>query len=141
MARSFEYSVEANLENLKDFRKFVQQSGRALGIDEKTLGDLCLVVDEAVTNVVHYGYGGNGGPVDLEIGREVDAVVIAIRDRAEAFDASEVKTPQLDTPLAERAFGGMGVFLIRKLTDEAVFKPLPGGGNELRLVKRNVFMS
>jgi hypothetical protein len=30
----------------------------------------------------------------------------------------------------------MGVYLIRKLTDEADFRPLPGGGNELRLVKR-----
>jgi hypothetical protein len=30
----------------------------------------------------------------------------------------------------------MGLFLIKKLTDEAEFLSLPGGGNELKLVKR-----
>jgi hypothetical protein len=30
----------------------------------------------------------------------------------------------------------MGLFLIKKLTDEAEFLSLPGGGNELKLVMR-----
>ena len=49
-----------------------------------------------------------------------------------------MKKPHLDESLSERAYGGMGVYLIRKLTDEADFRPLPGGGNELHLLKKNV---
>lgn len=132
-------SVEAKLENLKEVRSFIKRSGQTLGVDEEVLGNLCLVVDEAVTNVVLHGYEGKGGSVDIQVIREEDALVIYIRDEAKAFFASDVEAPHLETSLAEREYGGMGVYLIRKLTDEHEFRPLKDQGNELRLVKRDVF--
>jgi anti-sigma regulatory factor (Ser/Thr protein kinase) len=138
MARVFEHSVEAELENLKDVRRFVQQSGRALGIDEETLGDLCLVVDEAVTNVILHGYDGSGGSVDLCVRGEGQDLVVTIRDSAPAFEPSGIESPHLDEPLVNRKFGGMGVYLIRKLTDEVEFRVLPDSGNELYMRKRGV---
>jgi serine/threonine-protein kinase RsbW len=139
MPRVFEFSIEADLENLKEVRSFILKSGNTLGVKNDTLGDLCLVVDEAVTNIVLHGYDGREGNVDIQIERDGDSVVISIRDTAESFDAADIETPHLETSLREREFGGMGVFLIRKLTDEAEFRTLPGQGNELRLVKRKAF--
>ena len=105
-------------------------------VSESALGDLRLVVDEAVTNIVLYGYEGRGGAVNLHMERDGDAVVIVIRDQAKPFDVDQVHAPQLDSSLADRPFGGMGIFLIRSMTDVAEGRPLPGGGNELRLVRR-----
>ena len=98
------------------------------------MADLRLAVDEAVTNVVIHGYKESDGIVELHMHAEGDAVFIRIRDHAANFDPSQVKTPQLDTELKDRPFGGMGIFLIRKMTDEAEFLPLAGGGNEIRLL-------
>jgi len=139
MAHNFELSTDANLENLKEVRSFINNSGKALGVDEDTLGDLCLVVDEAVTNIILHGYEGKEGPVDVQMMRDADSLIIYIRDKAKTFTASGIKPPHLDTALAKREFGGMGVYLIRKLTDEHEFRSLPGEGNELRLVKHGVF--
>jgi len=136
MSRAFSLSVEASLEKLKRVRSFINESGRSLRVDDETLGELCLVVDEAVTNIIVHGYAGEPGPVDIDVSAEQDDLVIRIRDRARAFEASGIEAPHLDESLSERAYGGMGVYLIRKLTDEAEFGRLPGGGNELRLVKR-----
>ena len=141
MTQVFEYSIEADLENLKEARSFIESSGNALGLNSDTLGDLCLVVDEAVTNIILHGYDGRDGTVDIQMERDGDSIVISIRDAAKSFDAADVETPHLKTSLREREFGGMGVFLIRKLTDEAEFRTLPAGGNELRLVKRRAFTS
>ena len=105
-------------------------------MSESALADLRLVVDEAVTNVIIHGYGNLDGVVELHMEGEGDAVIIRIRDKAKTFDPSHVNAPQLDTALKDRPFGGMGIFLIKKMTDEAEFLPLPGGGNEIRLVKR-----
>jgi anti-sigma regulatory factor (Ser/Thr protein kinase) len=138
MSRVFSLAVEATLENLKTVRSFITEAGQSLHIDEETLGELCLVVDEAVTNVIVHGYDGQPGPVEIEVSADQDDLVIQIRDRAKPFDAGDVQTPHLDESLAERAYGGMGVYLIRKLTDESEFRPLPGRGNELRLVRRAV---
>jgi len=139
MPRVFEFSSETGLENLREVRSFIESSGKALGVNSDTLGDLCLVVDEAVTNIILHGYDGQAGTVDLMMKRDGDSIVISIRDGAKAFNASNVESPHLDESLSERAFGGMGVFLIRKLTDEAEFRSLPGAGNELRLVKHDAF--
>jgi serine/threonine-protein kinase RsbW len=136
----FDLSVKASLENLQIIRSYVDQAGERLGVSESVLGDLRLVVDEAVTNVIIHGYGDLEGIVELHMEGDGDAVIIRIRDQAKTFDASHINAPQLDTALKDRPFGGMGLFLIKKMTDEAEFLPLPGGGNEIRLVKRGAIL-
>jgi len=137
----FDLSVKASLDNLRKIRSYIDQAGIRLGVSESALGDLRLVVDEAVTNVILHGYGDADGMVELHMEGDGDAVIIRIRDHAKTFDVSHVEAPQLDTALKDRPFGGMGIFLIRKMTDEAEFIPLPGGGNEIRLLKRNAIQS
>ena len=134
--QAFDLSIKASLDNLLKVRQYIDQAGERLGVNESALADLRLVVDEAVTNVIIHGYGDLDGMVELNMERDGGAVIIRIRDRAKTFDASHISAPQLDTALKDRPFGGMGVFLIKKMTDEAEFLPLPGGGNEIRLVKR-----
>jgi serine/threonine-protein kinase RsbW len=134
--QEFDLSIKASLDNLLKVRQYIDQAGERLGVNESALADLRLVVDEAVTNVIIHGYDDLDGMVELNMERDGDAVIIRVRDRAKTFDASHVSAPQLDTALKDRPFGGMGIFLIKKMTDEAEFLPLPGGGNEIRLVKR-----
>lgn len=137
----FDLSVKASLDNLQQIRSYIDRAGERLGVNERTLGDLRLVVDEAVTNVVLYGYEGIDGTIELHMHADGDAVIIRIRDRARSFDPSQVSAPQLDTALKDRPFGGMGIYLIREMTDKAEFLPRPGGGNEIRLTKRGAIES
>lgn len=140
--QGFDLSVNASLENLQKVREYVDQAGAQLGVTESALGDLRLVVDEAITNVILHGYGNDPSKkVELHMEGDGDAVVIRIRDRAKTFDPAGVSAPQLDTALKDRPFGGMGIFLIKEMTDEAEFLPLPGGGNEIRLLKRGAILN
>ncbi len=134
-ASSLEFSTEASLENLHECRAYIDRTGGALGLESPLLGDFRLVVDEAVTNIVLHGYGGQGGPVEMAMERAGDTVVVRIRDQAPSFNPDAVAEPALDTALAQRNPGGMGIFLMRQMMDEVTFQSLPGGGNELRLVK------
>jgi anti-sigma regulatory factor (Ser/Thr protein kinase) len=140
--QGFDLSVNASLENLQKVREYVDQAGAQLGVTESALADLRLVVDEAITNVILHGYGNDPSKkVELHMEGDGDAVVIRIRDRAKTFDPAGVSAPQLDTALKDRPFGGMGIFLIKEMTDEAEFLPLPGGGNEIRLLKRGAILN
>jgi anti-sigma regulatory factor (Ser/Thr protein kinase) len=140
--QGFDLTVEACLDNLQPIRNYIDEAGARIGVTAAALGDLRLVVDEAVTNVVVHGYGGeSGGTVEVHMESDGDAVIVTIRDRAPHFDPQDVGAPQLDTALEDRPFGGMGIFLIRQMTDEADFNRLPGGGNEIRLVKRGAIYS
>jgi anti-sigma regulatory factor (Ser/Thr protein kinase) len=127
--------AEARLDTLQTFRAFVDRAGAQEGLDPAVLADLKLVVDEAITNIVLHGYGGDGGTVELRIDREGSDVVVLIRDQAPPFDPDGVADPELNTALASRQPGGMGIFLMRQMMDQVEFRPLPGEGNELKLVK------
>ena len=128
-----EFVLEAQLESLGDCRAYIDEKGQALGLGKPFLGDLRLVVDEAVTNIVLHAYQGEGGPVELQLSRNGDEVVVIIRDEGPAFDPDGVAEPALDTALAERAPGGMGIFLMRQMMDEVTFN---AAGNEVTMVKR-----
>ena len=138
MAGIRELSLQADLDQLKAVRAFISDAGSAFGVAEDVVGDLCLVVDEAVTNIILHGYQGRSGPLRLEVEARGRDLLVRIRDEAPAFDAGEVEAPHLDEPLSERQYGGMGVYLIRRLTDKAEFRNPPEGGNELQLLRRDV---
>jgi anti-sigma regulatory factor (Ser/Thr protein kinase) len=130
-------ALRAGLVNLDEFRAYIDRVGTALGLGSPLLGDLRLVVDEAVTNIVLHGYGGKGGPVELQLAREGGDIVVLIRDEAPPFNPDAVEEPDLDAALPQRKPGGMGIFLMRQMMDEVVFQPQPGGGNELGVPPRS----
>jgi len=89
------------------------------------------VVDEWVTNVVVHGYRGAGGPVKITLAREGRAIAIRIRDAAPVFDPATAPAFHREVPLEQRPLGGMGIYLIRELSDRFEHRPIAGGGNEV----------
>lgn len=129
-------SFAARLENLAVIRDLVQEKAAALGVVSAVIPGVVLAVDEAVTNIIVHGYHGQPGTVEIEIGRERDALVIRLRDQAAFFDPTSVRPPDLNVPLEQRVLGGMGIHLMRQMVDEMSHGAMPQGGNELTLVKR-----
>ncbi|UCC62878.1 MAG: ATP-binding protein, partial [Anaerolineae bacterium] len=78
--------IPADLENLAEIRRFVEERATTLGVDSDVLRDLLLVVDEAATNVIVHGYEGEKGLIEIEVGRDADALVVRLRDEALPFD-------------------------------------------------------
>ncbi len=85
-----------------------------------------------------HGYRGQAGPLSLDIGRQGADLWIRLRDKAPPFDPTQVPPPDETIPLPLRPPGGLGLPLIRQLMDELRYRPLPKGGNEFTLVKRDV---
>lgn len=127
--------VAAELDNLSAVRRFVMDRLAALAVDPEVAHDVILATDEAVTNVIVHGYQGRPGSVEIEVGRSGESLVVHVRDQAPPFDPTRVPPPDLNLPLEQRPYGGMGVYIIRKLMDRMSHRLTPQGGNELILVK------
>ena len=130
--------IAAELNNLAEIRRFVQETASALGVDPAVIPGVLLAVDEAVSNIIIHGYQGQRGTVEIEVNHEGDALVIRLRDEAPPFDPTSVPPPDLTLSLEERAPGGLGIHLIRQVMDEMAHRVMPQGGNELTLVKRGI---
>ncbi len=128
----------ATLNDLARIRQFVAEQANALGIPASNIHSLLLAVDEAATNVIVHGYRGEGGPLEIQMGRVGGELLIRLRDLAPVFDPTRVPPPDLSLPLFERPPGGLGIHLMRRSVDELRHRPRPGGGNELVLVKRGL---
>lgn len=137
--KSFTFQMDAaTVADLNDMRLFLEQAVLWLGGDDDIAGDLVLGVNEAVTNILLHGYHSAAGEVAIEVVREEGDLFVRLLDRAPAFDPTTVPPPDISRPLEERPLGGLGVHMMRQLCDELIYQPRPGGGNELRFVKRAI---
>jgi serine/threonine-protein kinase RsbW len=126
----------ADLAQLATIRGFLARAGHDLKLDDREIYDLQLAVDEACSNVVKHGYGGQGGEIEITIEREEDRARVTIRDWGRAFAPQEVPIPDVTASLDQRQLGGLGLFLIHQVMDDVHFEFDPDAGNLLTMVKQ-----
>ena len=127
--------LPAELDRIADARRFVREAAAAADAPVECLEDLVQAVDEAATNVVLHGYGGGPGWLEIAAERDGDEFVVTLQDGAPAFDPTSHPEPDLTVPPLARRPGGMGVHLIRESIDRLAYRPRPGGGNILTMVR------
>jgi len=127
--------VPSELSRLVAVRELVRSAAVEAGVGVACAADLVQAVDEAATNAIIHGHAGAVGWVEVGVSTERDRFVVTIEDDAPAFDPTSVPAPDLSIHPAERRPGGMGVLLARMCVDEMAYRPRPGGGNILTLVR------
>jgi serine/threonine-protein kinase RsbW len=131
-------TVQAELDHLTAIRGFVRTQADRQGLDQESVYDLMLAVEEAVVNIIRHGYGEDAsGPIQIEAAIDDGAFVVVIRDRAVVFDPTAGSMFDPNTPLAGRRLGGMGLYMIARSVDDCAHRPRPAGGNELTLIKHH----
>lgn len=127
--------IAADLERLAEVRQFVREQAAAASASTACIDDVVQAVDEAATNIINHGYGGAVGWLEVDIAFEDGRCIVSLEDGAPVFDPTMVPEPDLTTaPLARRP-GGMGIHLIRESTETFSYRPRPGGGNILTMVR------
>ncbi|MEO8572057.1 MAG: ATP-binding protein [Chloroflexota bacterium] len=128
--------VPSELGQLAALRDFLRTAADEAGVGDAGAADLVQAVDEAATNAMIHGHAGRPGWVEVDVATKDDRFVVNVRDDAPGFDPTTVQSPDLSVHPANRRPGGMGVLLARLCVDEMTYRPRPGGGNILTLVRR-----
>ncbi len=126
----------AQFDYLDAIRDLAAEAARQASMDEKSIYNVQLAVDEACSNIIEHAYEGVTDG-DIEISTQVtrDALIIVLRDHGKRFNAEGISDPDLNASLEDRAIGGLGLFFMRKLMDEVRFEWQPGQGNVLTMTK------
>jgi anti-sigma regulatory factor (Ser/Thr protein kinase) len=111
----FERSVAVLPEPISALTEAVVEFLGQHGVDERASHHVGLVLDEILTNLATHGKSGaTNAHVAVVVG--ADRVTGEIIDSGPEFDPRETPDPAIDRPAADRPVGGLGLYLVRKLT-------------------------
>jgi len=135
MAASLSMVLRAETAEVPRTLSDMEQCLRAAGFSDEEILDMELAVEEAITNTIKYGYAGSPGTIAIRCDAGPDKVTVEITDDAPAFDPLGVPEPDLSADLDDRPLGGLGIFLIRQVMDEVVYR-FADNKNIMVLVKK-----
>ncbi len=129
--------VPARLDSLEKLMHFVSGFAGEHGFSIKRISDIQLATEEALLNIFQYAYPGERkGDVEVTCEMKSDSELnIRIVDTGIPFDILSLSEPDLSCPISDRKVGGLGCYLIRKMTDD-VHHHRQGDTNILTLLVR-----
>lgn len=138
MAPLFDQSYPAHAQILAQMRSDLQQACRTAGGSEQCAHDLVLAVNEACMNVIQHGYRSSSLPDPeqvfvIRLQRDKASLIVHLLDRGHPVSESDLKPRALE----DLRPGGLGVSLIRKLTDSIKYLPAPNDFANLLELRRS----
>jgi serine/threonine-protein kinase RsbW len=100
-------------------------------LSDEALHDLKLALTEACTNSVKHAYDDDDGSVDIVYELHGDRLAVEVGDAGSGFEPGQGAI-DIGDDLEE---GGLGIAIIRAVTDEVEIAEREGGGSRLRFVK------
>lgn len=109
----------ARLENFNYILDMIGSCAKKQGLSEKRINEICIAVEEVLMNIFNYAYKDKEGDVRVVCKTgQGSTFIIEITDTGIPFDPISVAEPDITQDIDMRQIGGMGIFLIRKLTDD-----------------------
>ncbi len=111
-------------------RQALRGLAETVGLDEVELNDITTAVTEACNNVVSHAYGEHTGALEVEINGLGASLKVLVRDHGIGIGDAATES---ETVPDEHVEGGIGLPVIRALSDRVSFEAPPGGGTEVQM--------
>ena len=136
-SRVVELRIPSELGYEKIAREAVATVARRLSFGDEKIEDIKTAVSEACTNAIRYGSGADARmKVVVILTADEDKLDILIKDPGAGGDPPDsVDIPDINGMVAGKSrLGGMGLYIIRELVDEAGFIKTDEEGNQFHMV-------
>ena len=96
---------------------------------------LLTVLDEVLSNIARHGLGGQAGSIEIQVACRGGVLEARVLDEAGPFNPLLMPAPDTTRSLDERAPGGLGIALVRALSDDVRYERA-GDRNQLTMTWR-----
>jgi len=109
---------------LASTRRAVEMFAAQCGFDETARGEIGLVINEALANVMRHAYqGATDQPIELSAQRTDDGISLTVRDWGLGVNPLDLP-PKKHDPMKP---GGVGLICMRQMMDDLQFHKQPDG--------------
>ena len=136
MSANLTLNMEAQLNEIERIQAAVSILSQAENWPPELLYQIELVLEEIGTNIIKYSQDGEKETeIQITLTSDSKSLTMEIIDNGKPFDPfADAPPPDLDSSVPDRPIGGLGVYLVQKLMDEARYRH-EDGKNKVTLVK------
>ena len=132
--RTLEMSLANDLREIAGVAARIDQFCEGRALPSQIAYAVNLAIDELLTNTIANGYRDDDPHrIEVVLREEADALVVIIVDDGVPFDPTQA--PDIGGSLEEDASEGLGLLLVRQMTDAVEYRRLQGC-NVVTLTKR-----
>jgi serine/threonine-protein kinase RsbW len=124
------WDLPAEAEHVRLCRQLVCLTLQHLKIEERDIDEMELALGELCTNVIRHAGMKPGSNYQVELELDEGKALITVRDRGVGFEPAITEEP---TPTES---GGLGLWLVEKLTDRLTFESAEGEGTTIRAERK-----
>lgn len=116
-------SYSASLDKLYEMLMFIKEQAEAVGFAKDFVSKIELASEEALVNIISYGYPGRIGSIDIECEPiEKKGIKIVFRDKGVPYNPlGNRKQTDTKPSLQEKTIGGYGIHFILTIMDEVLY--------------------
>lgn len=108
-------------ENIRMIESFIDNTKEKFHLEDDIYGNIMIAVTEAVNNAIRHGNASDSKKnVKLSLALEDSLVKFKVEDEGKGFDYHNLPDPTAPENISKP--GGRGIFLMKHLSDEVVFK-------------------
>lgn len=136
----YHVKIPAMVENWDEIYESLKKFIDEIGVDCKEKNDILVSAEEIFVNVAKYAYPDLGGDVliDAEFYPQSGVLYLKFKDQGVPFDPTKMQNPDINQSAQERKIGGLGIFMVKKMTDDMKYF-YKDGSNNLLVIKKIKF--
>ncbi len=124
------YETEAKKELLKPLWESIEKELAAAGCPSYRLEEIAVCVEEIFVNIASYAYPRNKFPknlfqkgmVAISVQIEAGRIRILFQDSGIPYNPTQTKAPDITSPAEERDIGGLGIYMVKNMTDRLEYR-------------------
>ncbi len=115
--------IKNKLPELENVVKFLGEFGKENNILPKIVSIYNIVLDEILSNTIMYGYEDKEEhTIAIEFELSKSMLICKVTDDAVEFDPTKVAKPDLSLDVESKRIGGLGIHIVKKMTDYFSYK-------------------
>lgn len=119
----YSLQLQNRREELDTLSEWVATCGENMGLSQRSLFGLELVLTELVTNIIDYAFeDGQQHSLFLELKGQNNGIEVSVVDDGCPFNPLEWDDIQLPTRLEEAKVGGLGLHLVRRYANSCHYR-------------------
>ena len=115
-------TVKASNESLPEVIAFLDEFLESVDCPVGDIMKLELVTEEIFVNIANYAYDESEGNAEITAGFDGSSVSLTFIDSGRQYNPLEKDDPDITLSAEDRQIGGLGIFLVKKNTDEAEYE-------------------